>query len=266
MEHNEILKEMDMDYPTLVDYLKNKYGFAKYDYFINESCRSKNRQIVRTTEGLFCHHIDEDKGYNLGNSEYAKTQPFEYQKAERLVYCNYLEHLLLHIQIGKDRYWEEHDTLISPKEFTLFIMPGTIYICSDLNDLYDKNGSSIPWKNRCFEEIENNFDDYIYILKSFIEYISDKYTNVGCTNKVQFQIGQHIRLSNLGDGIITKIIGNDISTRVKIKFKNGEKLILKNVLDTILNQECFDKALILVKKKLSTNWNQEIVRLIYEKL
>ena len=166
MEHNEILTEMGMNYEMLVGYLKEKYGAAKCDYFTNATCNTRSKRITRTKEGLFCHHIDEDKGYNLGDSNFANEQPYEYQKAERLVYCNYLEHLLLHIRIGKDKYWKEHESFTFPKEFDYFIVPGITYICSEINDLFEKNGSAVEWRNRCFKEIEGNFDDYIYILKS----------------------------------------------------------------------------------------------------
>ena len=40
MEHNEILTEMEMNYETLVGYLKAKYGAAKCDYFTNVMCNT----------------------------------------------------------------------------------------------------------------------------------------------------------------------------------------------------------------------------------
>ena len=87
-----------------------------------------------------------------------------------------MEHLLLHIRIGKDKYWKEHESFTFPKEFDYFIVPGITYICSEINDLFEKNGSAVEWRNRCFKEIEGNFDDYIYILKSFVEYMIERYT------------------------------------------------------------------------------------------
>lgn len=95
-----------MNYDEFVSYLLKKYGPAKYDYFTNATCKTKSKRISRTKEGLFCHHIDEDKGYMLSRTGCALEQPFEYQKAERLVYCNYIEHLLLHILIGKNAFWD----------------------------------------------------------------------------------------------------------------------------------------------------------------
>ena len=42
MDNSEIKKELGMSYDELVEHLLSKYGPAKYDYFCNESCRSKN--------------------------------------------------------------------------------------------------------------------------------------------------------------------------------------------------------------------------------
>ena len=97
-------------------------------------------------------------------------------RKERLVYCNYIEHLLLHILIGKNSYWRRRSTLESTTAFNLFITPGMGYICSDINGLFEKNGSSLKWKQRCYQEIKDNFDDYIFILNSFIEYLFNNYT------------------------------------------------------------------------------------------
>lgn len=92
-------KIMTYNYDELVQFLLKKYGPAKYDYFMNELCSSKNKKVTRTSEGLYCHHIDEDKEIMLSNDTLARRCPFAYQKADRLVYCNILEHFLLHILV-----------------------------------------------------------------------------------------------------------------------------------------------------------------------
>lgn len=260
MEHNEILKEMDMDYETLVGYLKAKYGVAKYDYFINTTCKTKNSKVTRTKEGLFCHHIDEDKGCDLGERHSAAMQPYEYQKAERLVYCNYLEHLLLHIRIGKDRYWERYEKITFPKEFEYFIMPGTKYICCEINELFANNGSAVPWRNRCFKEIECDFDVYIYILKTFIQYMEDHYA--GDKNKSEIYVGKQIKHELWGKGIITKISNEEETEYATVKFEDYEMKVEKNIIE----RETYENTLIRIKKRLSSNWNGEIVKLIYNKL
>ena len=76
MESIEIKEELAMTYNELVEYLLNKYGSAKYDYFCNESCKSKNTKVSRTSEGLFCHHIDEDKAIMLSNDKIAVNNPW----------------------------------------------------------------------------------------------------------------------------------------------------------------------------------------------
>ena len=260
MEHNEILKEMEMNYEKLVEYLKGKYGEAKYDYFTNTTCKSRSKRVTRTKGGLFCHHIDEDKGCNLSDGHYAVEQPYEYQRADRLVYCNYLEHLLLHIQIGKDRYWKEHGKFRFPKEFFYFIMPGIIFICSEINDLFENKGSSVEWRNRCFKEIEDNFEDYIYILNHFIKYMVDRYE--GSREQKTIYVGQHVKHKYLGEGEITKITGEEMFAFVTVRFAECEKKVLRNVID----KGGYVETLTQVKKKLSSNRNQEIINLVYEKL
>ena len=74
MESKEILEEMEMNYDEFVSYLLKKYGPAKYDYFTNATCKTKSKRISRTKEGLFCHHIDEDKGYMLSHTGCALEQ------------------------------------------------------------------------------------------------------------------------------------------------------------------------------------------------
>lgn len=82
MESIEIKNQLKMTYNELIDYLLKKYGPSKYDYFCNESCKSKNHKISRTNEGLYCHHIDEDKAILLSNDKFAAMNPWEYQKAD----------------------------------------------------------------------------------------------------------------------------------------------------------------------------------------
>ena len=95
-EYNEI---KNYDYVTYCNYLLNKYGRVQGDYFT--SSFSQNLAIKRRDEELFLHHIKEDTVANLSDVEVAKSNSFDYQKAENLVYANLLEHILLHIIIGE---------------------------------------------------------------------------------------------------------------------------------------------------------------------
>jgi hypothetical protein len=88
-----------------------KYGAATDDYFSEASYerfkrgeikRPSKRPITRASEGLYVHHIDEDKIVGISRAEYIKDYdtPYAYQKKERLVYADLIEHGILHILIG----------------------------------------------------------------------------------------------------------------------------------------------------------------------
>ncbi len=97
-EYNHV---KNYNYRDYCSYLKLKYGSAKMDYYTQKF--TYNPKVTRTEEGLFCHHIYEDTGISLSTKSIAQKYPFEYQKAENLCYCDYLEHLYLHILIGEQK-------------------------------------------------------------------------------------------------------------------------------------------------------------------
>lgn len=70
----------------------------------------------------------------------------------------------------------------------------------------------------------------------------------GSREQEAIHIGQHIWHKRWGEGVITKTTEEELLDIVTVKFA-----------------EC-EKTLIQVKKKLSSNYNQEIIKLIYEKL
>lgn len=88
-----------MKYSELCKYLKAKYGVISEPYFVNADCKTVNQNIKRTSEGLFIHHIGEKESIELSNPRLAIKAPFEYQLGKNLVYCNYFEHMFLHIKI-----------------------------------------------------------------------------------------------------------------------------------------------------------------------
>lgn len=151
MEEKEIIKELSMNYIELCNYLIEKHGVAKYSYFHTKEMKSKNKKIGRSKEGLYCHHIDEDKADNLSNPEFARNYPFDFQMPNRLVYCNILEHLILHIKI----------CLIRNR-----IMPAiSTFITGEINDYYNGYISSKPNSNILYMPLENNKSNYIKIIK-----------------------------------------------------------------------------------------------------
>lgn len=174
MEREEITKELSLCYEDLVQYLLTKYGGAQCDYFPTPECKSRSNKIGRTKEGLYCHHIDEDKGGNLSSPPSARLQPFDWQRRERLVYCNILEHLILHFKIAVLR---QKTRLKNPTDIYRFFTTGGIFmICQDLNEMFAKSGEVIRWARRCFEEVSENYYDYILLIKTILRYIETEYS------------------------------------------------------------------------------------------
>lgn len=147
------------NYQDIVSALLKKYGSAKHNYFKDTACKIKNPLVTRTNEGLFCHHIDEDKAIMLCNDKFAVNNPFEYQKADRLVYCNLLEHLLLHVKIAENPSPDANENELPG-------IGGAInFICKDLNDIYSGKKFSDVWRKNVADKVKDNFDDYIIILR-----------------------------------------------------------------------------------------------------
>lgn len=150
---------LKMSYQDIVSALLKKYGSAKHNYFKDTACKAKNPLVTRTNEGLFCHHIDEDKAIMLCNDKFAVNNPFEYQKADRLVYCNLLEHLLLHVKIAENPNPDANENELPG-------IGGAInFICKDLNDIYSGKEFADEWRKNVANKVKDNFDDYIIILR-----------------------------------------------------------------------------------------------------
>lgn len=108
--YKEYLDLLARNYEEAVDWLLQKYGPAQDDYFREFSYqRFMNGEIKnitkgkfsRTNEGLYCHHIDEIKWLKISDQNFVKEYniPFENQQKNRLVYCDLVEHTILHVLI-----------------------------------------------------------------------------------------------------------------------------------------------------------------------
>lgn len=261
MDKEEIIKEMEMNYDQLVQYLLNKYGGAKCDYFAKTNCKNRSKLISRTNEGLICHHVDEDKVSNLSVSESAICYPFDYQKKERLVYCNYIEHLLLHIVIVKDRYWKENDNICRPNQFAHFVDLGIQRICSDINMMYEQNGTDVKWINRCYQEIDNNFTDYVYVLQSLIKYVLERYTG---ERPGVLLIGKKVRFKKFGEGEIIKVDGDEKDSFVTIKFEHSVKRLPRLLVES--NSIYYHDYIELMKRRVSGTYNDTLIDCVYDSL
>lgn len=149
-------------YLQYCDYLHQKYGIGLCDYF--RPNWTKNPKVTRTKDGLYVHHKYEDHAIMLGNPAYAKKNPFEWQRKENLVYCNLLEHLLLHQLICEYPSEDKNDMEnVGIGGIVNFIVP-------ELNDVYSGWVSSKAWQQTCHSVIINNKDVYLLILKRFKDF------------------------------------------------------------------------------------------------
>lgn len=194
---NYYQKIMKMDYDELVQFLINKYGPAKCDYYTNEYCTIKNRNVTRTNEGLYCHHIDEDKAILLSEDKYASKYPFAYQKANRLVYCNYLEHLLLHILIIE----KTKDKIDKGGEIT-GVGGAVFYMCKQLNDLYNGYKFKMGWLINTTNIVKNEFESYIIMLKRLWHNIESSIVLSSLISKKQLAMGWE---GNIYSNILSKL-------------------------------------------------------------
>lgn len=222
MKREEIYEELQMTYEDLQRYLIQKYGGAVCDYFATPECKSKSKKVSRTGEGLYCHHMDEDKGGNLGNAAQAKMQPFEWQKKERLVYCNIIEHLILHMKIAVLR---QKELLKKPSNVQDFFSTGGIFmLCQEINDMFVNDGTSVAWRKRCFEEVKENYEDYIILIKTLLSYIDENYS--GKKNEPFFLVpGAKVHFADC-DCEILKV--NKKKDAILLKLPTGEEKSFKS--------------------------------------
>lgn len=147
----------DHDYFECVEFLLNKYGAAKDNYFVDEYCSAKGKHS-RTKDGLFCHHIYEFEYPLISRPEVARMHPFELQKKEYLCYCNILEHLILHIKI--DDEYRNHDHTC-----------GTTIICQNIAKYLTANPTTLlSWEENCRSVVINDKTSIVSI-RNIIAYI-----------------------------------------------------------------------------------------------
>ena len=101
------------NYAEAAEVLLKKYGESEddffreksYERFLNGEIKSIARgKYSRSAEGLECHHIDEDKYANVSSLYAIEDQrpPYKIHTKERLVFCDVVEHAILHTLIAKE--------------------------------------------------------------------------------------------------------------------------------------------------------------------
>lgn len=159
MNLREYKKVSKFSYLKYCNYLKNKYGRSKGNFF--NVYWSQNQKIKRTDEGIVIHHIMENKAIMLARKDYAMQLPYKWQHANKLVYCDLLEHLFLHILICEN-------SLNDKNKNTLFGLGGIInFLVPELNDVYSGWITKQSWRLNTHRNICNDLDVYLMLIKRF---------------------------------------------------------------------------------------------------
>lgn len=165
MNAKELRSQISLSYKQQLQYLKAKYGEAKENYYLDINCTRKSKTNGRGNEGLFLHHDFEYDPQNpltanLSDPDIAKQFDYKYQYAENLTYCNYLEHILLHVKIN----------VLRNKQLGRFISDGLInFMLPEVNDWYKFLVDLKPWQESAFKLIEDNYSEYCDILEYWVD-------------------------------------------------------------------------------------------------
>ena len=172
-------------YQEAVNVFLNKYGGAVDDYFSEKSyARFKageikaptKRKISRTSEGLYCHHIDEDKMIMMASPEFIRYMdiPFDYQRKNRLVYCNLIEHGILHLLIASETYGRGYELGCLPGVggYVNFIRPNLIQW------LIDGVEPKLPWQIACRNAVFMNKRAAKKMIKQMDRFLFDRYPSM----------------------------------------------------------------------------------------
>ena len=174
-KYNEYKDLLSKTYDEAVEFLLRKYGFAQDDYYRENSYhRFMNGEIknitkgkyLRTSEGLYCHHIDEVRELKISDQSFVKRNniPFEYQKKNRLVYCDLIEHTILHVLITKETSHE-------------FGFPGySAYLKPIIEDWYIEEEIPSPkWMRNCYHKSFLKPEEAVKILKEMQKILGMSY-------------------------------------------------------------------------------------------
>lgn len=112
-KYNYYKKLLNLSYSDAVQSLIEKHGGVvdnyykekSYNKFLNGEIKTiAYGKYTKSKEGLYCHHIMENEYENISSKRYIAQYkyPYEYHHKENLVYCDLIEHLILHALITKE--------------------------------------------------------------------------------------------------------------------------------------------------------------------
>lgn len=180
-------KMLQGTYDEAIILLLKKYGTVGDDYFREKSYElflsGKRKSITRgkysrTSDGLYCHHIDEFKDLNLSNLNFIKKfrYPYEYHRKERLVYCDLFEHTILHALIINDSYINatEGDLLTGSYHGR---SPGYLsHLVPNITDWFVRGKKpSKNWEMKCYNKAYLSTSETLKILNIMNEVTGDEF-------------------------------------------------------------------------------------------
>ncbi|WP_245976859.1 hypothetical protein [Oceanobacillus arenosus] len=173
----EYLNLLSKTYEEAIGFLLQKYGPAQDDYFREKSYQRfmngeiksiAKGKISRTNAGLYCHHIDENKWLKMADFNFVRKYniPFESQKKDRLVYCDLIEHSILHALISK-----ETDSEFGSPGYEAYLKPKVEmwYL--------DKIIPDSGWEKFCYNKSFLEAEEAFNILKSMENKLGGSYYN-----------------------------------------------------------------------------------------
>lgn len=193
----EYLFLLSKTYSDAVNILLDKYGAAEDHYFREKSYerffRGEIKNItkgnyLRSAEGLECHHIDENKFLNMTNTCYIKSQqiPFKYHKKERLVFCDIVEHTILHALIAKETSFE-------------FGYPGyEVFLSHKVKDWYidKKIPKKSKWHITCYHRSYLTPEEATELLEKMDSILNDEHERMLEKKRDKIRKGNYRKLSN----------------------------------------------------------------------
>lgn len=175
LEYEEV---KNFNYEEYCEYLQIVYGEPPKPYFCTPECNSTNNKAnSRTSEGLMIHHIKENTYPRLSDQRAAKLFSFDCQMPKNLIYCDYLEHMLLHILICE----EKSKLKINDKEVMQLGYHGLIqYIIPEINEIYSRYFDNIDfqqeYRKAWASKIAKDIDVYKSLLKRCLQIKNHYYT------------------------------------------------------------------------------------------
>ena len=156
MNLEEYGRVKEMSYDKYCDYLRRKYGCPKHDY--------PNVADARPSEGLFIHHIGENEIANLSNESIRVESDHKYQTPEMLCYCDWLEHLLLHIMIGEET---AGTTNLGLEGCFTYLLPA-------LRDFFEDGKKTCKYNDAYYDVISGNKDVFDALLLRYNETVRSR--------------------------------------------------------------------------------------------